>query len=162
MKKRLIVLLALFPLGLYAQNFGYQGTKNESMSKYQRIGHIEKYLETLKASISQVKSEINSKMETGDRALLDKINALERTVSLMKTDFDALKKQASNKETSGTLNSNGMRDGGTEGSPSEKDKVLDLIEENAAKIGALQASHLSLENTLKSIQELMQQKSEAN
>ena len=132
------------------------------MSKYQRIGHIEKYLETLKSSISQVKSEINSRMETGDRALLDKINSLERTVSLMKSDFDTLKKKTVSKDFSGSINSGGLGSGGSEGTPSEKDKVLDLIEENAAKIGALQASHLSLENTLKSIQELMQQKKETN
>ncbi len=147
---RILLFFLALSLNAQAQSFGYEGTKNESMSKYQRIGHIEDYLKTLQSNLTKLSSEINQKMMNGDRTLLNKIEALERQMELIKSDVAALKSESEkSKQTS---------EGADSQSPEKKDKILDQVEENAAKIGALQASHLSLENTLKSIQELMSQK----
>ena len=131
----------------FSQNLDYQSTKNESMSKYQRIGHIEDYLSKIQTNISKVRTSLDQKFSTGDRNILSKIESLEVSLTTLKGQVSALSRANSKSKSQAT-------DGQTINA-SDKDKLLDQIEENTAKISALQASFLGMENTLISIQEML-------
>ena len=131
----------------FSQNLDYESTKNESMSKYQRIGHIEDYLSKIQSNITNVRTSLDQKFSTGDRNILSKIQSLEVSLTTLKAQVSALS-SANSKTKSQTSDGQNIN-------ASDKDKLLDQIEENTAKISALQASFLGMENTLKSIQEML-------
>lgn len=160
-----LFMMIFFSMNGFAQNqFNYNSTQNESMSKYQRIGHIESYLKAMSKDIRQMKANIESKMKTGDQNLLRKIDSLERTVSMLKAQMTELKKEKAegSTQTQETLESAGTSGANTnptssQMNKSDQDKLLDAIEENATKIGILQESYRSIENSLKSINESLQE-----
>ncbi len=117
------------------------------MSKYQRIGHIEDYLSKIQSNISKVSTSLDQKFSTGDKNILAKIQNLEASLTTLKAQVSALGRANSKTESQAT--------DGQNINASDKDKLLDQIEENAAKISALQASFLGMENTLTSIQEML-------
>jgi len=131
----------------FSQNLEYESTKNESMSKYQRIGHIEDYLKKIHSNISKVSSSLDQKFTTGDKNILAKVQNLEASLTTIKAQVSALSRANSKTESQAT--------DGQNINASDKDKLLDQIEENTAKISALQASFLGMENTLTSIQEML-------
>lgn len=145
----LLILFFNTSLNIFAQSkLSYNSTENQSMSKYQRIGHIESYLQKLNKDIRQKNSQMNSKFEMGDKNILLKLKSVERELKILKSKIEPLEK--SNEESGESLASD---DSSID--RSTQDKLLDSIEENKAKIEALQESHLGLEATLKSIQEML-------
>jgi regulator of replication initiation timing len=155
LKKYCTILGIMMGINSMAQeSLKYEGTQNQSMSKYQRIGHIEEYLKTVSGSIAQIRSEIDSKMKTGDKNILSKMESLEKKMEYLSIEVDGLKKSIGKGSLETSKASRPLNN-------SEKDKFLDLIEENAAKINVLQSSFRGLENTMKSLQEgLIQSKEE--
>ncbi len=163
MKKNLLIAYCVACYGLplpfsfsdfdaLAQGFDYQPTENQSMSKYQRIGNIENYLKNLQSNLSKMQASMDQKYTTGDSNILLKIKALESSINVIKLEVDALKKSTSTQKEALSAKEK-------ESSPSST-QLSAQVQENAAKIEALQASFLSLENTLKSIQEMVQTKNE--
>ncbi len=153
LKKTMIVAAILTQpsvVDAMAQKFNYQPTENQSMSKYQRIGHIENYLKDLQSNLMKMQTSMDKKYTTGDANILLKLKALESSIDLIKVEVGSLKKSNMQLKQAST-----PKEGDSGEPPKSSSEVAAQVEENRAKIEALQASFLSLENTLKSVQEML-------
>lgn len=70
----------LFTSSLPAQIETYTSTKDDSMSKYNRIGHIEEYLEKMSAQLKKMEAKIDKISNSSDQKEAEGLKSLERKV----------------------------------------------------------------------------------
>lgn len=136
-----------------AQNFNYTPTATQSKSNYQRIALIDNYLKKLPSNISRMRMEIDRKYSTGDKNIMRKIKALDNAINMLKMELQSLR--GGNRQRRRVTPS-------PEKSSKSMAEMEAQVDENAEKIGALQASFRQMNNTLLSIEELMKTQKEGN
>ncbi len=122
----------------FGSNFSYEETHNKSMSKFQRIGHVENYLKSL-----QSKMKSFDKKEEAERIKLKK--NLEKELTQIKEEVDQLKEQVK------LIRVQELPKMKFSIEESLKKSISEQLKDQTDQIEELKKSNQSLELTLKSL-----------
>lgn len=128
-------------------DFQYEPTVNESMSKYYRINNIEKYLSNIQSKISSLKSDLKTEDEEIKKDLSKQLESIKKEVGKLAKEVNTI----SSKEI--PLLKKAIESGGDL-------ELKENVKKNTEAIEGLNKRFSSMELMLKSMNEMMKTKRE--
>lgn len=141
--KKIILLQVLF-VGFFswsvtAQDFTYESTKTESVSKWQRLNTVEKYLETIQGKMDSVQKKLKTSDQDLEKSLKGEIEALDKKTKTLEAQVKKL------------------LDGGEKDKKEDKalEELKKQVTEQGEAIETLKKQFNSLDSVLKSLNEFL-------